>query len=86
MAAAVLRRGHSVAFLDANRADDSTVRRYDIVFAGLGRDLARCQLVGFHLDPSSYLACAVPPSLYVFCSILSNHIACRARYLHGQKC
>ena len=78
MAAAVLRRGHSVALFDADRADNATFGRYYVVFAGLGRDLARCQLIGFHLDPSSYLACAFMRALYGFCSILSKKLRDKA--------
>lgn len=41
MAAAVLRRGHSVALFDADRADNATFGRYYVVFAGLGRRFDR---------------------------------------------
>lgn len=45
MAAAVLRRGHSVALFYTNGADTATVGCDNLVLAGLGRDLARCQLI-----------------------------------------
>lgn len=36
---------HSVAFLNAYGADNFAAGRNYVVFAGLGRDLARCQLL-----------------------------------------
>ena len=54
MTARVTRRGHSVALLDADGAEDLALFRNDIVLAGLGSDLARCQF--FH--------CVIPPPFY----------------------
>ena len=45
MAVRIARRRHSVAFFDADRADDLAFFGDNVVLAGLGRDFARCQLI-----------------------------------------
>ena len=54
MAVRVARRRHSVAFLDADGTDDFAFRRNNVVFAGLGGNLARSQLIHYRVFPPRY--------------------------------